>query len=149
MENSKKFQTKLNEKIKENCQHCLVLSVPILVALFLSLAMCASRKTNITIISIVLSGILIQFFSIRAPFMEIGKTKKLKKRILSGESLVEVEKRKIKSFDLNKDIIEDQYGNIVQVDYTTGVEYYYLAGENEAILVTVEKKIYAFSVNRF
>lgn len=149
MENSKKFQTKLNEKIKENCQHCLVLSVPILVALFLSLAMCASRKTNITIISIVLSGILIQFFSIRAPFLEIGKTKKLKKRILNGESLVEVEKRKIKSFDLNKDIIEDQYGNIVQVDYTTGVEYYYLAGENEAILVTVEKKIYAFSVNRF
>lgn len=149
MENLKKFQTKLNEKIKENCQHCLVLSVPVFVALFLSLAMCASRKTNITIISIVLSGILIQFFSIRAPFLEIGKTKKLKKRILSGESLVEVEKRKIKSFDLNKDIIEDQYGNIVQVDYTTGVEYYYLAGENEAILVTVEKKIYAFSVNRF
>ncbi|WP_029067533.1 hypothetical protein [Lachnobacterium bovis] len=149
MENSKKFQTKLNEKIKENCQYCLVLSVPVLVALFLSLAMCGCRKTNITVISIVLSGILIQFFSIRAPFLEIGKTKKLKKRVLSGESLVEVEKRKIKSFDLNKDIIEDQYGNIVQVDYTTGVEYYYLAGENEVILVTVEKKIYAFSVNRF
>lgn len=65
------------------------------------------------------------------------------------ETSVEVEQRKIKAFNLVKDTIEDEDGNIIKVVYTTNDEYYYLAGEDDVTLVKVEGKVYAFAINRF
>ncbi|WP_027422667.1 hypothetical protein [Lachnobacterium bovis] len=149
MESSQKIQAKLDESIKEQCKNGGMLCIPIFIALvfYIAVYLFVERRLGVTIL--MFGGILIQLFVVRTPFINALKIKKLKKRIENGETSVEVEQRKIKAFNLVKDTIEDEDGNIIKVVYTTNDEYYYLAGEDNVTLVTVEGKVYAFAINRF
>ncbi|SFG85029.1 hypothetical protein SAMN04487761_1733 [Lachnospiraceae bacterium C7] len=149
MESSQKMQVKLGESIKEQCQNGGLLCAPIFIFIVFFIATYIIVERRLGVIILMLSGIFIQLFVVKKPFIEAVKIKKLKKRIETGETSVEIEQRKIKKYDLIKDTIEDVDGNIINVVYTTVDEYYYLAGEDDVTLVTVEGKVYAFAINRF
>ncbi|WP_027422614.1 hypothetical protein [Lachnobacterium bovis] len=143
------FQLKLNESIKDKIgtggTFCMPMIITMLIFAWYSICI---RRYRFVVLAMIFSA-LMQVFVIRKPFIDAFKAYRLKKRIMLGKSAVEVERRKIKSFDITKDVIEDNDGNIINVEYTTGDEYYYLACENDVTLVTVEGKVYAFAINRF
>ncbi|SFG82602.1 hypothetical protein SAMN04487761_1627 [Lachnospiraceae bacterium C7] len=149
MESSQKMQVKLGESIKEQYKNGGLLCAPIFVFIVFFIATYIIVERRSEVIILLAGGIFIQLFLTIKPFIKAIKIKKIKKRIENGETSVEVEQRKIKEFNLVKDTIEDEDGNIIKVVYTTNDEYYYLAGEEDVTLVKVEGKVYAFAINRF
>lgn len=149
MSESKKLELKLRYSVKVYNKNALLLYLPMVLELIIFVLICVFIKNNLIIDAVITINFLINIFVMKEPIIEAIRVKNLIKRIASGQSKVEVEKRRIKSFDLGKDCIEDEDGNTFKVEYTTDDEYCFLAGEKAVTLVSVEDKIYAFSVYRF
>lgn len=115
MESSQKMQVKLGESIKEQYKNGGLLCAPIFVFIVFFIATYIIVERRSEVIILLVGGIFIQFFLTIKPFIEAIKIKKLKKRIENGETSVEVEQRKIKAFNLVKDTIEDEDGNIIKL----------------------------------